>query len=212
MRRAETIRTILTALFVTCMVVANVLAVKQVQLPWGLTMTAGMVVFPLTYALSDVFSERYGYGWSRLTCYLALGANLLAVLAFAAAIGMQPASYWGGQEAFAATLGSTPRILLASAVSYVLGDLANDVAFREMRRRQGERGFWARALASSIVGEIVDSAIFYVVAFAGVLQLGDIATLAAVGVVGKLLIEAAVMPATAAIAKMVPRIEEWQWL
>lgn len=205
--RRETAKTVLTALFVTCMVVANILAAKQVQLPLGVTMTAGAVVFPITYALSDVFSECYGYRWSRFTCYLALAANLIAVAAFTAAIAMPPAAYWGGQEAFAATLGSAPRILAASAISYVAGDLMNDRTFRSMKDRQGDGGFCVRALVSSVFGEIIDSGLFYLIAFAGVIPAADLMLLVVYGFLIKTLTEVAVMPATAAVVKLVNGIE-----
>ena len=205
--RRETVKTVLTAIFVTCMVVANILAAKQVQLPFGLTITAGAVVFPITYALSDVFSECYGYRWSRFTCYLALAANLIAVTAFAAAIAMPAAAYWDGQEAFAATLGSAPRILLASAVSYVVGDLANDRVFRSMKDRQGDGGFCIRAFTSSVLGEIFDSGLFYLIAFAGVIPAPDLIMLVVYGFLIKTATEIAVMPITSETVRFVKGIE-----
>ena len=72
----------LTVIFVTCFLISNILAAKQFQLPFGITMTGAVIVFPITYILSDLFSEVYGYEWSRKTCYIAFAMNILMVAFF----------------------------------------------------------------------------------------------------------------------------------
>ena len=101
-KKTSNLQTFLTVLFVSCFLISNVLATKQFALPFGITMTGAVIVFPITYILSDLFSEVYGYKWSRVTCYMAFGMNLLMVGAFQLAIVLPPASFWQGQEAFAA--------------------------------------------------------------------------------------------------------------
>jgi uncharacterized integral membrane protein (TIGR00697 family) len=136
-------------------------------------MTGAITIFPITYILSDLFSEVYGYAWSRKTCYMAFLMNLLMVGAFQLAIILPPASFWQGQEAFKITLGSTPRILFASLIAYVAGDFANDKVFAKMKAKHETtlKGFGARAILSSLVGEVCDSCIFIPLAFAGTMPL-----------------------------------------
>ena len=76
------VQIILTVLFVSCFLISNILAVKQIQLPFGITMTSAIYIFPIVYILSDVFSEVYGYKWSRMTCYMAFAMNILMVVFF----------------------------------------------------------------------------------------------------------------------------------
>jgi len=84
--KTSELQTVLTVTFVACFLIANILAGKQFQLPFGITMTGAVIIFPMTYILSDIFSEVYGYRWSRLTCYMAFGANILMAIVFAIAI------------------------------------------------------------------------------------------------------------------------------
>ena len=116
----------LTLLFVVALVVSNIITSKQVVLPFNITMTGAVFIFPITYILSDLVSEVYGYRWSRLTCYFGFAANLFAALVFSAVIQSPAPSYWQNQEAFQTVLGSTPRVLVASLLAFVIGDFVND--------------------------------------------------------------------------------------
>lgn len=195
-RKTSELQTILTVLFVSCFLISNILAGKQFQLPFGITMTGAVMVFPMTYILSDLFSEVYGYRWSRITCYLAFAANLLMVLLFTAAIHTPAPSYWGNQEAFQTVLGNTPRVLLASLAAYVLGDFVNDKVFRAMKAKHPHSmsGFGARAILSSLCGEIVDSAVFIPIAFFGSMTLKTLIVMGITQVTLKVLYEMIVLP------------------
>lgn len=208
-QKTSSVQTYLTVFFVTCMVVSNVITAKQVQLPFDIVMTGGVLIFPFTYILSDVFSECYGYRWSRITCYLAFAMNLLSVLVFTLAINTPAPSFWDGQEAFQMTLGSTPRILFASLAAYVFGDLMNDKVFRAMKmRHQNEtKGFCARAIASSVVGEIIDSLIFFPIAFLGEMPIDTLLQVGMLEVAIKVGYEVLVLPLTTQIVKRVNAYE-----
>ena len=125
---------ILTVVAVSCFLISNVIAAKQMLLPFGVTMTCAVFVFPITYVLSDVFSEVYGYRWSRKTCYLSFTLNAFMVLVFSLAIKTPAPAYWTQQEAFASVLGSTPRILFASMLAFLVGDFVNDKVFQAMKK------------------------------------------------------------------------------
>jgi uncharacterized integral membrane protein (TIGR00697 family) len=209
MEKNRDIRTYLTVFFVTCMVVSNIATTKQVQLPLGIVVTGGVLVFPFTYILSDVFSECYGYHWSRVTCYMAFAMNLFAVLVFQLMIALPAAPFWGGQDALAMTLGSVPRILVASLSAYVFGDLMNDKVFRKMKNKHKNElnGFGIRAVVSSIVGETCDSLVFYPIAFLGEMPVMSLVQMAVVEVTFKVLYEVAVLPLTTQVAKLVNKVE-----
>lgn len=199
----------LTVLFTTFLLLSNIIAAKQFQLPFGITMSGGaFLTFPVTYILSDLFSEVYGYRWSRLTCYLAFAMNVIMACIFAVAISLPAPVYYTGQEAFAVTLGNTPRILAASLVSFVLGDFANDKIFSKMKgNSETQKGFCTRAWLSSLAGESVDSLIFVPMAFAGVIPTHDMLIMAISQIAVKMLYETLILPLTKIITKKVAAYE-----
>ena len=93
-RLVSELQLVLTLLFVVALVVSNIITSKQVLLPFNITMTGAVFIFPITYILSDLVSEVYGYRWSRLTCYFGFAANLFAALVFSAVIQSPAPSYW----------------------------------------------------------------------------------------------------------------------
>lgn len=199
---------ILTVLSVTALLVANIISAKQFQLPFGITMTGAIVVFPITYILSDLFSEVYGYKWSRFTCYLGFAMNVFMVLVFQIAIATPAPDYWMNQEAFATVLGSTPRILFASLTAFVVGDLVNDMVFRKMKEnKEGMNGFAGRAIVSSFCGEVVDSAIFIPLAFIGTMPVMTLIGMGITQVCLKVAYEILIVPVTAAVTKKVMEAE-----
>jgi uncharacterized integral membrane protein (TIGR00697 family) len=208
-KKASSLQVVLTVLFVSCLLTSNVIAAKQIALPFGITMTGAVMVFPITYILSDIFSEVYGYGWSRITCYLAFSMNLLMVVAFDLVIKTPAPEYWGNQEAFRAVLGSTPRVLLASLSAFVVGDLVNDKIFRKFKKRHPDshKGFGIRAVVSSFLGEMVDSAIFLPIAFVGQMPFEALAKMLFTQVAIKTAYEVVALPLTAILVELVGRKE-----
>lgn len=197
----------LTVIYVVALLVSNIVAAKQFQFPFGITMTGAIIVFPITYILSDLFSEVYGYKWSRITCYLAFAMNVFMVIVFMIAIKLPAPAYWMNQEAFETVLGNTPRILIASLVAFVVGDMANDKVFRRMKGNKGMNGFAFRAIASSFVGEIVDSAIFIPLAFAGMMPTKALVIMGMTQVGLKVGYEIVIVPLTTLITKKVAQKE-----
>lgn len=199
----------LTVIFVSCFLISNVLTGKQFSLPFGITMTAAVIVFPVVYVLSDIFSEVYGYKWSRATCYIAFTMNLLMAGLFQIAIILPPSPFYAGQEAFAQTLGNAPRILAASLAAYVIGDFANDKVFRKMKERHAEsmKGYGWRAILSSLVGEMCDSCVFIPVAFIGTLPVREMVIMAVTQVCLKVGYEIIVLPLSTLACKRVRAYE-----
>lgn len=200
---------VLTLLFVVALVVSNIITSKQVLLPFNITMTGAVFIFPITYILSDLVSEVYGYRWSRLTCYFGFAANLFAALVFSAVIQSPAPSYWQNQEAFQTVLGSTPRVLVASLLAFVIGDFVNDQIFARMKRKYPNsiKGFGARAIFSSLMGELVDSLVFLPLAFWGLMPVQTLVIMTLSQVVIKTGYELVILPFTTIAVKLVSRYE-----
>ena len=203
------LKVILTVLFTSCLLIANVVTAKQLQLPFGITMTGAIFIFPITYILSDIFSEVYGYRWSRVTCYLAFFMNLLMVGVFQLVISTPAPSYWTNQEAFATVLGSAPRVLAASSLGMLAGDFVNDRVFRQMKaaHQHEHKGFGARAITSSFAGEIADSALFIPIAFWGTMPVAQMVVMGLTQAALKVLYEIIIFPATSTACKKIKAAE-----
>ena len=208
--RISFLQVCLTIVFVTAMLISNVITAKQVLLPGGITMTGAVFIFPITYILSDVFSEVYGYKWSRVTCYFAFSMNLFMVIVFSLVIQTPAPSYWTNQEAFATVLGSTPRVMGASLLAYVIGDFVNDRVFRKMKEKHSDelKGFGWRAIISSFFGELCDSLVFLPIAFLGQMPLKTLATMTVCQVLIKTGYEVVILPLTTLVAKKTNKYEE----
>ena len=208
--RISFLQVCLTIVFVTAMLISNVITAKQVLLPGGITMTGAVFIFPITYILSDVFSEVYGYKWSRVTCYFAFSMNLFMVIVFSLVIQTPAPSYWTNQEAFATVLGSTPRVMGASLLAYVIGDFVNDRVFRKMKAKHSDelKGFGWRAIISSFFGELCDSLVFLPIAFLGQMPLKTLATMTVCQVLIKTGYEVVILPLTTLVAKKTNKYEE----
>ena len=202
-RNISELQLYLTLLFVVSLLLSNIITAKQVLLPFGIVMTGAVFVFPITYILSDLFSEVYGYRWSRITCYLGFAANLFMVLIFSAVIATPAPDYWLNQEAFQTVLGNTPRVLVASLLAFVLGDFVNDRVFRKMKEKYPNsiKGFGWRAILSSVCGELVDSLVFLPIAFIGQMPLKTLAVMTVMQVLIKTGYEVIILPITRLVVK-----------
>lgn len=209
MKKPSNLQAILTVLFVSAMLISNIITSKQLLFPFGITMTGAIVIFPITYILSDVFSECYGYKWSRITCYLAFAMNLLMVAVFTLTINLPAPSYWGNQEAYQTVLGNTPRVLVSSLLAYVVGDFVNDKIFQKMKaKHEGEnKGFSARAIVSSIAGNFIDSFIFLPLAFCGLMPAKTLGIMCITQVGLKTLYETVMLPFSNLTVRAVSKIE-----
>lgn len=208
-RNISELQLYLTLLFVVSLLISNIITAKQVLLPFGIVMTGAVFVFPITYILSDLFSEVYGYRWSRITCYLGFAANLFMVLIFSAVIATPAPDYWLNQDAFQTVLGSTPRVLVASLLAFVLGDFVNDRVFRRMKQKYPNsiKGFGWRAILSSVCGELVDSLVFLPIAFIGQMPLKTLAIMTVMQVLIKTGYEIVILPITKIVVKKVLHYE-----
>lgn len=211
-RKVSETQLYLTVLFVTCILISNIITAKQIQLPFGITMTASLFVFPITYILSDLFSEVYGYRWSRITCYVGFAVNLFMVLIFQLAIATPSPEFWQNQDAFRDVLGNTPKVFFASMLAFVAGDFINDKVFCRMKARHHDSldGFGWRAIISSLCGEMMDSMIFLPIVFWGEMPTDEIISLILVEVSIKTGYEVVILPITRIAVKALTAHEEKQ--
>ena len=199
---------ILTATFIVALMVSNIIVGKQIDF-MGMTVPSAVFVFPIIYILSDVFSEVYGYKWSRTTCYLAFCANLFMVIIFALVILAPYPEYFGNQGAFEIVLGNTPKILLASSLGFIAGDFVNDRVFRALKRKypDSHEKFGFRAIVSSLFGELTDSLIFMPIAFIGILPTEAIIQMFVIQVSFKVLYEIIALPLNKCVVRKVSELE-----
>lgn len=161
----------LTGVFVAVLMISQVTAVKPVELGvFGIVFTGADLIFPLSYLMGDVLTEVYGFARSRLVIWTGLAANVLmsAALWF---VGRMPGEAgWvadGGQQAWDMLLGLAPRIALASLVAYVVGEFVNSYVLAKMKVAMQGRHLWVRTIGSSLVGQGVDTLIFFPIAYGG---------------------------------------------
>lgn len=185
-------------LFVACLLTANVVSTKLVGVG-GLILPAGVIVFPLSYVLGDVIAEVYGYAAVRRIIWLGFACNLVMVVAIWLAGRLPPAPFWRSQGAFDEVFGQTPRILVASFLAYLAGSFLNVYVLAKLKVATGGRWLWTRTVASTIAGQGVDSAVFVVLAYLGVVPLAALGLVILSQWLVKVAYEAAVTPLTYAV-------------
>jgi hypothetical protein len=188
------------ALFVTCLLTANTIAAKLIVVG-GLVLTAGIVIFPVSYVIGDVLTEVWGYGAARRVIWLGFACNALMVVAVWIGGELPAAPFWSGQAAYQEILGHAPRILAASFAAYLVGEFANAFVLAKLKIATAGRWLWLRTIGSTLVGQGLDSVVFVTLAFAGVVPAGALAGIVAGQWAVKVAYEAAATPLTyAAVA------------
>ncbi|MCK4331059.1 MAG: queuosine precursor transporter [Dehalococcoidia bacterium] len=161
---------VVAAVFVTCLITANFIIVKQISIG-NLVLPAAIIIFPLSYIIGDILTEVYGYQQARRIIWLGFLCNLIAVVAIWVGKILPSAPVFEAQSAYERILGSTPRFLLASFVAYLAGEFANSFVLAKMKIRTRGRWLWMRTIGSTLVGQGIDTLIVLTIAFAGVLPL-----------------------------------------
>jgi len=195
---------IVAALFVTCLLTANIIAVKVISLG-PFILPAAIIIFPLSYIFGDILTEVYGYRWARKVIWLGFFCNLIFVIFAWVGQVLPPAPLWEGQEAYATILGYTPRLLIASFCGYFVGEFANPFVLSKMKILTRGRWLWSRTIGSTIVGQGLDTSIFITGAYLGTPFFTPIMIL--YHWLAKTAIEAVATPFTYALVKFLKRKE-----
>jgi hypothetical protein len=206
-RRAYRYYDLVMAAFVTVLLCANLIGASKVAHLGGFTFGAGVLFFPLSYVFGDVLTEVYGYARARKVVWAGFGAMAFASVMSWVVLAFPPAPGWPHQEAFQTVFGNTPRIVLASLVAYFCGEFANSYVLARLKVRTEGRWLWLRTIGSTIVGEGIDSLIFYPLAFVGVWSNELVLTVMATNYLFKVGWEAAITPVTYRIVGFLKRAE-----
>jgi uncharacterized integral membrane protein (TIGR00697 family) len=193
-------------LFNVCLITANLLETKLIQVS-TITLTAGLLVFPISYIINDCIVEVWGFKKARLIIWSGFFMNFFVVAVAKIAVAIPAASFWKGEEGFNFVFGMAPRILFASFAAFLAGSFLNAYVMSRMKIAKKGKNFSARAIWSTIVGETADSVIFFPAAFSGLVPLKELLMLMAVQIVLKSLYEVIVLPVTIRVVKAVKRME-----
>ncbi|HJA88902.1 MAG TPA: queuosine precursor transporter, partial [Candidatus Parabacteroides intestinavium] len=186
---------LLGILFNVCLIAANLLETKVVQIA-GITATAGLIVFPVSYIINDCIAEVWGFKKARLIIWSGFASNFL-VIAFAQLATVLPAApYWEGEEAFNFVFGLAPRIAIASLLAFLIGSFLNAYVMSKMKLASHGRHFSLRAVFSTLVGESADSLIFFPIAFGGLIPLSELFAMILTQAILKSAYEVVILPLT----------------
>lgn len=182
---------VMTVLMVTFYLTANVMAVKLISVGGVTIFDAGTIVFPITYMLGDVFTEMWGFKTTRKVVFLTFLCQVLfALFAWVGTLLPYPEGTEAAAQAYGQVFTFVPRIMGASLAAFLVGELMNAWSFDKIKRRTQGRHLWIRTIGSSLFGFVLDTAIFVLIAFTGVVPARDILTMILIQIGVKMAIEA----------------------
>ena len=194
------------ALFVAVLIISNVASSKIVDLG-PLTFDGGTILFPVSYIFGDILTEVYGYERSRRVIWTGFGCAALTAITLGI-VGMLPAAQgWEHQAAYAAILGQTPRIVVASLIAYFAGEFSNSFILAKMKVWTNGRFLWSRTIGSTLIGEGVDTLLFVSIAFAGALPTQLLFSIIVSNYLFKVGIEALATPLTYRLVRLLKKVE-----
>ena len=197
---------LLGILFNVCLIAANLLETKVIQLG-SLTVTAGLLVFPISYIINDCIAEVWGFRKARLIIWSGFAMNFFVVGLGLAAVALPAAPFWEGEEHFNFVFGMAPRIVVASLLAFLTGSFLNAYVMSRMKLASRGRRFSLRAIVSTVAGETADSLIFFPIAFGGIIAWRELLVMMALQIVLKSLYEVIVLPLTIRVVKAVKRLD-----
>ena len=197
---------VLGIVFCVCLVAANLLETKVVQLG-PVAVTAGLLVFPISYIINDCIAEVWGFRKARLIIWMGFLMNFLAVALGQIAVALPAAPFWEGEEGFNFVFGMAPRIAVASLLAFLVGSFMNAYVMSRMKVASRGKHFSARAIVSTLAGESADSLIFFPLAFGGLMPLDELGKMMIVQVVLKTLYEIVILPVTVRVVSYVKRVD-----
>ena len=197
---------LLGILFNVCLIAANLLETKVIQVG-SLTVTAGLLVFPISYIINDCIAEVWGFKKARLIIWSGFAMNFFVVALGLIAVAIPAAPFWEGEEHFNFVFGMAPRIVAASLMAFLVGSFLNAYVMSKMKVASQGRNFSARAIWSTVVGETADSLIFFPVAFGGVIAWKELLIMMGIQIVLQSMYEVIILPVTIRVVKAVKKID-----
>ena len=197
---------LLGILFNVCLIAANLLETKVIQVG-SITVTAGLLVFPISYIINDCIAEVWGFKKARLIIWSGFAMNFFVVALGLIAVALPAAPFWEGEQHFDFVFGMAPRIVVASLLAFLVGSFLNAYVMSKMKVASGGRNFSARAIWSTVVGETAASLIFFPIAFGGLIAWPELLVMMGTQIVLKSLYEVIILPITIRVVKAVKRID-----
>lgn len=197
---------VILGLFVAILLISDVVAVKVVDV-WGVSFAGGTLLFPISYIFGDVFTEVYGYARSRKVIWTGVASTVIMSLMFALVAALPASPSWPNQSAFVSILGQVPRVVFASTIGFFAGEFSNSFILAKMKIRTQGRHLWARTIGSTVVGEALDSGLFVLIAFVGVLPWSVVFQVMLTTYLIKVVIEATMTPVTYRVVHYLKKYE-----
>ena len=197
---------LLGILFNVCLIAANLLETKVIQIG-SLTVTAGLLVFPISYIINDCIAEVWGFKKARLIIWSGFAMNFFVVTLGLIAVAIPAAPFWEGEEHFDFVFGMAPRIVAASLMAFLVGSFLNAYVMSKMKIASQGRNFSARAILSTVVGETADSLIVFPVAFGGIIAWKELLIMMGIQIVLKSMYEVIILPVTIRVVKAIKQID-----
>ena len=197
---------LLGILFNVCLIAANLLETKVIQIG-SLTVTAGLLVFPISYIINDCIAEVWGFKKARLIIWSGFAMNFFVVVLGLIAVAIPAAPFWEGEEHFDFVFGMAPRIVAASLMAFLVGSFLNAYVMSKMKVASRGRHFSARAILSTLAGETADSLIFFPVAFGGIIAWRELLIMMCIQIILKSMYEVIILPVTIRVVKAIKKID-----
>ena len=197
---------LLGILFNVCLIAANLLETKVIQVG-SLPVTAGLLVFPISYIINDCIAEVWGFKKARLIIWSGFAMNFFVVGLGLIAVAIPAAPFWEGEEHFDFVFGMAPRIVAASLMAFLVGSFLNAYVMSKMKIASQGRNFSARAILSTIVGETADSLIFFPIAFGGIIAWKELLIMMGLQIVLKSMYEVIILPVTIRVVKVIKKVD-----
>ena len=198
---------VLGIVFCVCLVAANLLETKVVQLG-PISITAGLLVFPISYIINDCIAEVWGFRKARLIIWMGFLMNFMVVALGQIAVALPAAHFWEGEESFNFVFGMAPRIAVASLLAFLVGSFINAYVMSRMKIASHGKNFSARAILSTVFGESADSLIFFPLAFGGLMPISELGKMMLVQVVLKTMYEIIILPITIRVVKYIKHVDD----
>ena len=197
---------LLGILFNVCLIAANLLETKVIQVG-SITVTAGLLVFPISYIINDCIAEVWGFKKARLIIWSGFAMNFFVVALGLIAVAIPAAPFWEGEEHFDFVFGMAPRIVFASLMAFLVGSFLHAYVMSKMKVASGGKNFSARAIISTVVGETADSFIFFPVAFGGIIAWPELLVMMGIQIVLKSMYEVIILPVTIWVVNAIKKID-----
>ncbi|RTL23325.1 MAG: VUT family protein [Burkholderiales bacterium] len=206
---------LIMAAFVCVLLCSNLIGAAkaaQLTLPWIGTVTFGadLFFFPISYIFGDILTEVYGYGRDRRVVWAGFGALVFSAFMAFVVVQLPPAQnefMAAYQPHLEAVFGNTWRIVAGSMIAFACGSFANSFVLAKMKIATQGRYLWARVIGSTIVGQLVDTGLFFVIAFVGIWPADQLVDVIIAQYLFKTIWEAVMYPATAAVVRFLKRVE-----